>query len=182
LEQLYKAPNILIAAVAQCIHEGLDLRLLMIGDGSYRKELAAQAAEASIAEQVEFLGQLPTKDDVRKWLDHADLFVLPSYQEGLPRAMVEAMARALPCIGSSVGGIPELLAAEDLVPPGDVNALARKIREIVTDPQRMARMSVRNLTTALDYHTTKLAARRKAFYEHIRERTEHWLQQQARAA
>jgi glycosyltransferase involved in cell wall biosynthesis len=182
LAQLYKAPNILIAAMAQCIHEGLDLRLVMIGDGYYRKELAAQAAEAGIAEQVQFLGQLPTKDDVRKWLDHADLFVLPSYQEGLPRAMVEAMARALPCIGSTVGGIPELLAAEDLVPPGDVNALARKICEIATDPQRMARMSVRNLTTALDYHTTKLAARRKAFYEHIRERTEHWLQQQARAA
>ena len=63
----------------------------------------------ALRDRVRFRGQLTTPVDVRAELDRADLFVLPSRQEGLPRAMIEAMARALPCIGSSVGGIPELL-------------------------------------------------------------------------
>jgi glycosyltransferase involved in cell wall biosynthesis len=111
---------------------------------------------------------------VRAALDHADLFVLPSRTEGLPRAMIEAMARALPCIGSTVGGIPELLPPEDLVPPGDAAALARKIREVVCDPDRMARMSARNLEQARQYREDALSGRRIAFYQRVREVTEAW--------
>jgi L-malate glycosyltransferase len=95
----------------------------------------------------------------------------------LPRAMVEAMARALPCIGSSVGGVPELLPPEDLVVPGDVNALATKIREIVTDPERLAQMSARNLATAQAYRDEVLAVQRTDFYRYVRDRTEKWLAQ-----
>jgi glycosyltransferase involved in cell wall biosynthesis len=109
---------------------------------------------------------------VRAELDAADLFALPSRQEGLPRAMVEAMARGLPCLGSTVGGIPELLPAEDMVPPGDARALARKIREMVTAPGRMALMSARNLEKARGYREEALAGRRQAFYRHVREMTE----------
>ena len=110
-------------------------------------------------------------------LDLADLFVLPSYQEGLPRAMVEAMARSLPCIGSTVGGIPELLQPEDMVPPGDAVALANKIREVVTDRDRMARMSARNLEKAKDYRNEVLQERRNEFYRYVREQTEAWLRE-----
>jgi glycosyltransferase involved in cell wall biosynthesis len=91
--------------------------------------------------------------------------------------MVEAMARALPCIGSTVGGIPELLPAEDIVPPGDVVALATKIREVVTNPERMARMSARNLEKAHNYQDNVLREKRNAFYRYVRERTEKWLKQ-----
>ena len=122
-----------------------------------------------------FLGQLPAGAAIRAQLDQADLFVLPSYQEGLPRAMIEAMARALPCIGSNVGGIPELLSAENMVLPGDVTALANKIREVVTDPQRMEQMSIRNLEKAKEYREDILHARRVAFYHQVREKTEAWL-------
>jgi glycosyltransferase involved in cell wall biosynthesis len=121
---------------------------------------------------VRFLGWLPGGPAVRSELDAADLFALPSRQEGLPRAMVEAMARALPCVGSTVGGIPELLLAEDLVPPGDARALARKIREMLTTPGRMTRMSARNLEKARVYREEALAGRRRAFYRHVREMTE----------
>ena len=55
--------------------------------------------------------------------------------------MVEAMARGLPCIGSAVGGIPELLPADDLVTPGDAPGLARKLQEVLSDPARLARMT-----------------------------------------
>ena len=89
--------------------------------------------------------------------------------------MIEAMARALPCIGSTVGGIPELLPLEDLVPPGDAAALARKIREVVIDPGRMARMSTRNLEKAREYREDALRERRVAFYQNIRNQTETWV-------
>lgn len=175
LEQLYKAPNILIDAVASCVSGGLDLKLIMVGSGQYRSQLEAQSARLNIGSKVEFLGQLQSGAAVREWIDRADLFVLPSYQEGLPRAMVEAMARGLPCIGSHVGGVPELIPPEDLVPPGDVAALALKIKEIVTDPERLARMSRQNLEKSKDYRDQSLHEQRTAFYRYVRHSTETWL-------
>ncbi|MBV8270174.1 MAG: glycosyltransferase family 4 protein [Planctomycetaceae bacterium] len=160
--------------MAACMREGLDLRLTMVGDGKERPGLEARARALGLGPRVRFLGQLPAGEAVRAELDRADLFVLPSRTEGLPRAMVEAMARALPCIGSWVGGIPELLPREDLVPPGDAAALARKIREVVCDPDRMARMSACNLEKAEQYREDALRGRRIAFYQHVREATEAW--------
>lgn len=177
LAQLYKAPNILIEAVAICMQEGLNIELIMVGDGQYRAELEEQAKALGLGKRVSFLGQLPSGDAVRTQFDRADLFILPSYQEGLPRAMVEAMARALPCIGSTVGGIPELLPDEDMVSPGDVAALASKIREVVTDPDRMARMSTRNLEKAKEYTDEVLRQQRLIFYRYVREQTEGWLKE-----
>ncbi|RAM51272.1 MAG: glycosyl transferase family 1 [Hapalosiphonaceae cyanobacterium JJU2] len=178
MDQLYKAPDVLIEAVARCIWEGLNLKLVLIGDGKHRPELETKAAVLGVGEYVNFLGWLPARNDVHTQLDKADLFILPSHQEGLPRTMVEAMARGLPCIGSTVGAIPELLLCEDLVPPGDVIALARKIREVVTDPQRMARMSVRNLQKAKKYIDKRLREQRIEFYCYIRETTQVWLNEQ----
>jgi glycosyltransferase involved in cell wall biosynthesis len=176
LAQLYKAPDVLIDAVAACVREGLDLKLVLVGDGQHRPELEARAAKLGLGERVCFRGWVAAGEAVRAQLDQADLFVLPSHQEGLPRAMIEAMARGLPCIGSTVGGIPELLPPEDTVPPGDMVALARKIRQVLTDPERMARMSARNLEKAKAYKEEVLRERRIAFYRCVRERTEAWLE------
>jgi glycosyltransferase involved in cell wall biosynthesis len=174
LAQLYKAPEVLIDAAAACVRGGLDLALVVVGDGRHRPELEARAAALGIGERVRFLGHLPAGAAVRAALDRADVFVLPSRQEGLPRAMVEAMARGLPCIGSTVGGIPELLPVEDLVPPNDCAALARKIREVVTTPSRMARMSTRSLETAGEYREHLLRGRRSSFHAELRRATAAW--------
>ena len=122
----------------------------------------------------DFWGTFRTGDAVRKELDAADLFVLPSRTEGLPRALIEAMARALPCIGSSVGGIPELLSPSEQVPPGDVDALANKILEILGDRERCCRLSHENLQRARDYHVDALHPRRRAFYRAVQEATTEW--------
>jgi glycosyltransferase involved in cell wall biosynthesis len=175
LAQLYKAPDVLVDAVARCVQGKLNLRLAFVGDGKHRKELEARAAAEGLNGRVDFLGQLAAGEAVRAVLDRADLFVLPSRQEGLPRALVEAMARGLPCIGSTVGGIPELLAAEDLVPPNDVEALAGKIREVVSDPQRMASTSARNLEMARQYRQEVLDKRRSDFYRYVKNKTAEWL-------
>jgi len=178
LAQMYKAPDVLIDAVALCVREGLDIKLILVGDGKHRAELEARAALLGLEDRVRFLGQLPAGEAVRSQLDQSDLFVLPSRQEGLPRAMIEAMARGLPCIGSTVGGIPELLLPEDIVPPGDVTALAHKIREVVTNSERMARISVRNLEKAREYLDEALRERRIVFYRYVKERTIAWLKAQ----
>ncbi len=178
LAQLYKGQDILIDAVNLCIKQGLDLKLTLVGDGKHRGELETQAKNLGLEERVCFSGQLTAGEAVRQELDRADIFVLPSHQEGLPRAMIEAMARGLPCIGSHVGGIPELLANEDLVTAGNLTVLADKIREVVTDSERMVRMSLRNLEKAKNYHNEVLRERRNACYRNLRQKTELWLKSQ----
>ncbi|MHB8647539.1 MAG: glycosyltransferase, partial [Thermomicrobiales bacterium] len=174
LAQMYKAPDVQIDAVARLVKEGLDLRLVLVGDGKHRPELEERAAALGIAERVVFRGQLTAGAAVRAELDAAAIFCMPSRTEGMPRAMIEAMARGLPCIGSTMGGIPELLPAEDMVPPGDATALANTIRAVITDPERMARMSARNLARAHAYGEDELRVRRTSFYRALRERTEAW--------
>ncbi|MDY7036653.1 MAG: glycosyltransferase family 4 protein [Thermodesulfobacteriota bacterium] len=94
--------------------------------------------------------------DVPGWVDHkrkatllrqADLFLLPSYHEGLPISILEAMASYLPVIATPVGGIPQLVKHNEngyLVPPGDHKALANAIEKIFSDPERWARFSRRS--------------------------------------
>jgi glycosyltransferase involved in cell wall biosynthesis len=176
LEQLYKGPDVLIEAVGICVRQGLDLRLVIVGDGKYRDELETKVAFLGLGGHVRFLGQLSAGVEVRAQLDQADLFVLPSKTEGLPRAMIEAMARALPCIGSTVGGIPELARSEDLFPPGDASALALKIRAVVTNPERMALMSTYSLEKSGEYLEEKLQQRRLEYYQYVKNMTEEWIQ------
>lgn len=178
LARFRKAPDVLIDAVAVCVQGGLNLKLILVGGGEEQAELEARAAALDLSERVRFRGNVPAGQAVRAELDQADLFVLPSRAEGKPRAMIEAMARALPCIGSNVSGIPELLSPENTVPPGDVTDLANKIREIVTNPERMTCLSARNLEKAKDYKEEILRPRWIAFYRAVRERTEAWLETQ----
>jgi glycosyltransferase involved in cell wall biosynthesis len=175
LDNLSKGPDTSIDAVGTCVQEGLDLQLLLVGGGKYQPELETRAEALGLGNRVRFLGWVSAGEAVRAQLDKADLFVLPSRQEGLSRATIEAMARALPCVCSTVGGTSELLPREDMVPCGDVAALARKIREVVTNPERMARMSASNLEKAKEYREEILRERWTAFYRYVRERTEEWL-------
>lgn len=175
LSQLYKAPDVLIHALHHCTQNGLNLHLTLIGDGTFRAQLEALTARLNLQNRVHFAGQLSTPA-LRQYLDQSDLFVLPSRTEGLPRAMIEAMARALPCIGSNIGGIPELLTPDDLVQPGNALALARKITQICQQPEILNLMSRRNLQHARHYQADVLRQRRTELYRHVRARTEQWQQ------
>jgi glycosyltransferase involved in cell wall biosynthesis len=175
LSELYKAPDILIQAFAACRRKGLNAELALLGGGRQTPLLQKLASELNVAGQVHFVGSLPGGGAVREQLDAADLFVLPSRQEGLPRAMIEAMARALPCIGSTVGGIPELLESPYLVAPNDAESLAQKIMRLASDPSEMAAASARNLEKASEYGEEILAKRRLAFYQYVRQTTAEWM-------
>ena len=174
LAQLYKGTDVLIQAVARCVRAGFDLTAVIAGDGKFRSQLMRQAEQHGVGSRIRFLGHVVAGAPVRRLLDESDLFVLPSRTEGMPRALIEAMARALPCIGSAVGGVPELLEEDDLVPPNDPDALARKIQEVLHDPLRMEQMSRRNLATSQEYVDSVLAERRRHFYRHVQEWTRRW--------
>jgi glycosyltransferase involved in cell wall biosynthesis len=107
-------------------------------------------------------------------LDEADICVMPSRTEGLPRVLLEAMARGLPCIASNIGGIPELLDASERVPPGDAVALADGICTLRQDPQRLTELSARNIEKARRYVEPVLDARRREFYGVVRDETRRW--------
>lgn len=174
LAQMYKGVDVLLEAIRLGVGRGIDFRLLIVGDGRHRPELEERARSLGIAERVRFVGRVAAADLVAH-LDAADVFVLASRSEGLPHAIIEAMARGLPSIGSTAGGIPELLLPEDLVAPGDHLALADKLCEVVADPERMARMSARNWEVSAQYLDEELRARRKVFYCELRDRTLTWL-------
>jgi glycosyltransferase involved in cell wall biosynthesis len=108
-------------------------RLLVVGEGSRREELEAQAAALGIAEWVVFTGR---RDDVPAVTAALDVAVLPSYREAQGLTILEAMALSRPVVASAVGGIPEMI--EDgrtglLVPPHDPEALAAAIIRLLTD-------------------------------------------------
>jgi glycosyltransferase involved in cell wall biosynthesis len=85
------------------------------------------------------------------------------------------MARGLPCIGTVVGGVPELLGPAELVRPADPRGLAAKIQEIAGNEARMASLSARNIAKAREFSEDALCERRLAFYNHLRQVTEEWM-------
>ena len=171
LEQLHKGADVAIAALAHLRARGHDLRLRIVGDGLLRPDLERQAQQAGVGSFVEFTGQRSTPAEVRQDLREADLFLMPSRHEGLPRALVEAMAQGLPAIGSEVGGIPELLAAPYLVQPGSVEDLARAWQTLALDPAALSRASARNYHLAQTYADDVLDAQRTAFQRAVRAAT-----------
>ena len=175
LAQLYKAPDVLLRAVAICLSAGADVTLRIVGDGRHRRELEALAEQLGIAARTVFVGELATRAAVVAELDRADLFVLPSHQEGLPRALIEAMARGLPCLGSTVGGIPELLDGEDVIEPGNVEELAALMLKVLRDRTRREAMALRNQSRARLYQLTALRPRRAEFYRRVQRLTADWL-------
>jgi glycosyltransferase involved in cell wall biosynthesis len=180
---LYKAQDDLVRAFARAVILGLDAHLTFVGDGMYREGIEALARrQPCLQGRVEFAGQLRGGAAVREVLDRSHVFVLPSRQEGLPRAALEAMARGLPCIGSNVGGFPEILQPDAIVRPCDVAGLADCLMRLAKDPARLAEMSALNLRRASDFERDKLAVRQGAFYSTVRDLFVHfWQRNHARA-
>ncbi len=169
LARMYKGPDVLLRAASLCRAAGRNLEFVMVGDGRYAEKIKGSANRLKVEDGTEFVPRLPPGKSVFDFLDSVDLFVMPSRAEGLPRAMLEAMARGCPCIGSNIGGIPELLAADDLVPANDPKALAQKIMEVTSNPERMKAMSERNLARAKQFDPEVLRQARLAFYRYVRD-------------
>jgi glycosyltransferase involved in cell wall biosynthesis len=122
-----------------------DVHAVLVGDdletgGAYRQLLEREAREAGVAERVELAGY---REDVDTLLDELDAVVLPSWVEGMPLVLLEAMAHARPVVATSVGGTPEVVVDGEtglLVPPRDPQALAAAIRRLVDGPELARRL------------------------------------------
>ena len=176
LEQLYKGPGVILEALQICRSRGLDYSLTWVGGGLFCERMIAKAASLGLADRVDFVGAVQPGQAVTHYLDTSDLFVLPSRTEGLPRALIEAMARGLPCVASRVGGISELLHPDDLVPPGEALALAEKLEAVLSDDVRLREMSRRNIQTALEFDVERIHQLRMAFLTYVRDATKAWLE------
>jgi glycosyltransferase involved in cell wall biosynthesis len=175
LAQRYKGVDTLLDAFHECVQHGLDLELVVVGGGIYQAELEDQARRLGLlGDRVRFLGMLPGARAVREELSQSDLFVLASKTEAQGRAILEAMAQGLPCVGSNTGGIPELVLPADLAPPGDAKQLATVLRGMLGDPERMARAARHGLDAARRFHADKLKITRDRFLRELAEQTRAW--------
>ena len=128
-----------------------DVRLVIVGDGPQRSALEALALDLSIASRVRFAGN---QADVAPWLQALDLFCLPSYaNEGVPQALMQAMACGLPVVTTPVGSIEEIVThgvTGVLVPPEDPVRLRVALAELLADGARRDTLGAAARTTALE--------------------------------
>lgn len=166
LAQLYKAPDVILKALTIVKEKGFNPFLTWFGDGSYREQMVKLASELGLKDNVNFAGSVK-QDVIRQEFERTDLFVHASRAEGLPRAVIEAMAYGLPCIGSSVAGIPELLSSEAIVQPNDVEGLAEKMLLFICNTEFAQKEANKNWEESKKYHNDILTERRLSFYDEL---------------
>lgn len=137
-----KGFDVLVKALARLVTHGLNVRLVLAGEGPRARELTVLARRLGVHDRIEFPGHVP-HDRVSTLYQAADLFIMPcrvdgkGNRDGLPTVLLEALAHGLPVIATPVSGVPELI--EDgrtglLVPPEDPDALAAAVERLAADP------------------------------------------------
>ena len=129
MEEL-KGPMVLMGAFALAHRHAPNVRLKIAGDGSQREKVTALSRSLNVFSHYEYSGVYTRAEDRAAFMHDVDVFVMPSFTEGTPLCIIEAMANAKPIIASAVGGIPDMIDADSgiLVPPGDEDALAKARR------------------------------------------------------
>ena len=137
-----KGPDLLLQAFSEVIKVVPNSRLVLAGDGPLRQELSDRAQQLDIDEKVVFLG---VRNDVPEIMIAADVFVLSSRTEGMPNAVLEAMALSIPVVAFNVGGVKELLQdglTGRLSLPGDPDSLAKVMIELATNEDERKKLAL----------------------------------------
>ena len=163
LNRPFKGLDLLIEAIREVNHDKT-LLLDVIGGGALMPRYKTMTQACGVEDKVFFHGELPGGQSVYDHLLKADLFVLPSRREGLPRALIEAMACGLPCIATPVGGVSELLSPGALCEVGDVESLRKKIEYFLQNPHKMKKEAEKNWSTACKFKAEIMQQKRKEFY------------------
>ncbi len=160
-----KGQMVLIEALSLLQEAVADFHLALVGDGEMRPELERAIAERGLSDRVTLTGWLP-EAGVRAELDRAHALVLPSFAEGLPVVIMEAMAAGRPVISTHVAGIPELVRPGStgwLVPAGDARALADAMTEMAATPAaRLSAMGQAGRQLVFERHDAGAEAARLA--------------------
>ena len=131
------------------------------------EKLMNYARNLGIDEQVEFLGFID-RQRLSEMLDTSAIYVMPTKAEGLPRVIIEAMSKGLPCITTPVSGNPELLSPHFLVEYSDVCTLADRIKELYNNKELYESTSKENYDNSLKYEASILQKRRDTFYTKLK--------------
>jgi colanic acid/amylovoran biosynthesis glycosyltransferase len=137
-----KGQAVLLEAIALLVARGVGVRATIVGDGPERPALERLAGELGILDRVTFTGYVG-QDDIRRYYETADVFCLPSFNEGVPVVLMEAMAMEVPAVASRITGIPELIddgATGLLVPPGRADKLADALETLAAAPELRRRL------------------------------------------
>jgi glycosyltransferase involved in cell wall biosynthesis len=142
----------------------------MVGDGPELDTMKTKTSQLGLEQRVTFLGK---RNDIAAILPAMDIFVLPSLHEGMPNAVLEAMAARLCVVASSVGGIPELVIHGQtglLVPPRDSEALANALISLLNAPQMRSQMGQTGCKRALEHYSIQSNIdKTQKLYEHLLE-------------
>ncbi|WP_207669215.1 glycosyltransferase [Natranaerovirga pectinivora] len=163
----YKGQQYIIEALGQLKKQGIDNFEYQLVGGGEQKYLTKVAEKYDVVNQVKFIGVMP-HNKVFEWLETVDLYVQPSRQEGLPRALIEAMSRGIPSFGARTAGIPELLDEKFIFSNTKDN-----IKQICTilkcfDKTVMKEQAIQNYNEALKYDKQIIEKRRYDFLEQLR--------------
>jgi glycosyltransferase involved in cell wall biosynthesis len=165
----YKGQQYVIKALGELKKRGnirYEYQLVGNGDPTYLKKMADKY---NVSDQVKFLGVM-AHDKVFEWLDSVDIYVQPSRQEGLPRALIEAMSRGLPALGARTAGIPELLDSRFIFSNtrNNINEICFILNSL--DKNVLVEQAVRNFEEAKNYDKSIIETRRQNFFrEFIKE-------------
>jgi glycosyltransferase involved in cell wall biosynthesis len=131
-----KGIDVLLEAVAQLRDRGIAVEAMVVGEGAERHNLEAHACELGVGDIVTFAGAIG-QDRIAEYYARADVFCLPSFAEGIPIVLMEAMAREVPVVATAIMGVPELVLHGRtglLVPPARADELAAALENLSRDP------------------------------------------------
>jgi len=147
-----KGHRILLEAIAELAARQIEVTCTLIGDGPERKALELLCARLGITHQLRFLGAMAHQTTLAE-VAKADVFVLASFAEGLPVALMEAMALGVPCVSTTIAAIPELIQSGAnglLVPPANSQALATALSQLATQPELRLQLGQKARQTAAE--------------------------------
>lgn len=160
-----KGHLLLLEAIAPLAAEGIPFKLVLVGDGELRPQVEAAIAQYGLQSHVEITGWASSAE-VRQHIVNSRALVLPSFAEGLPVVLMEALALARPVVSTYVAGIPELVEPGRsgwLVPPGAVEDLTAALREVLlTDSETLSAMGEQGRSRVFQQHNAATEARKLA--------------------
>lgn len=163
IKTLNKGHLTVIKVVKKLIDKGYNVKAKFAGDGELVNFFYEEANKLGVKNNIEFVGLLNV-DNLNSFLIESDIMVFPSSSEGLPRAILEAMATGLPCLSTPVGGIPEIIDSSLLFEPDNIDGFADKTLEVLTDNYLYEQISKTNFIKSNEYKSELLNQKRKDFY------------------
>ena len=143
----------LIQSFAKVASRDARARLIIVGDGPERSKIEEDATRLGIMDKLRLTGH---QSNVAPYYGAADIFVLPSHSEGSPNALLEGMAAGLPCVATSVGGVPEIASDQKtglIVAPHNIDAFAQAVEQVLADEAFAARLGNAGQEDVLRKHT-----------------------------